>query len=270
MVYLKKEERFNGTFTKVSNEIAEEIKELYLNKKRGVWYMGKKFKLSPTTIQKVLIKKGIKRRTRKELGKIYRKSNFSIDKLTPKLAWVLGIVATDGHIENATTKRSGGFDISSIDIEILNNIKRICNKPNAKLGKRGQNPNQRRLHISDMCLYDILIGIGIPKYRKTYTLGELKIPKKLFIPFLCGVIDGDGNKHKNNTFEITSISKKFLLWIKEELDKHFNNNSCNIWDYTHHKGGCYRLYCYTKYGKLLGKEIEKKGYILLKRKIWWK
>lgn len=269
MVYFDKKDRFNGTFLKISNKMAKEIECLYLNKKKGVWYIGKKFDLSPGTIQKVLIKKGIIRRTRKELGEIYRKSNFSINKLTDELAWVFGIVATDGHIENSTNKRSGGFAVSSIDMQILKHLKRICNKPKAKIGNT-QHDNQKRVRICDTNLYEILLNIGIPNYRKTYHLGALKLPHKLFIPFLCGAIDGDGNKHKNNTFEITSMSKAFLLWIKEELDNHFHANTSIIYDYTKNKGGTYRLYCYNKYGRLLGKEIEKNNYILLKRKIWWK
>lgn len=267
-----------GTFKKISNDMAKEIVEIYTNSDYGVHFLGKKYNRSPTTINKVLIASGIKRRTRKELGQIYRANRY--DKITDDIAWLLGYIATDGHIVKGISTRGGCVEISSKDIKLLKRAREICNKQHIKLKKRSQHLNQKRLRLADTSLVELCNKVGIPSGNKTFILGRLKIPKDNFIPFLCGVIDGDGNKRsKSRTFEITSASKKFLIGLREELndlgyvvrvkkykcesDRVINGRKCVFKPYI------YKLTCGVPTAMKIAEQIIKNNYFLLERKKWW-
>lgn len=142
---------------------------------------------------------------------------------SPTFAYAIGLLATDGNLSsddrhlNLTTKDE---DLALQFKECL----RLTNKIGRK--SRGGNLTDKKYYViqfGDKNFYEYLVSIGITP-AKSKTMGALGIPKKYFIDFLRGCIDGDGtitfHKHPESKYpqlriRLYSASKKFLEWIKE-------------------------------------------------------
>lgn len=106
------------------------------------------------------------------------------------LAYAIGLLVTDGHL--SVDRRH--ITLVSVDVELLETFRnilalpnRICRHPTGRLGIPAY-----RVQFGDRLFYDWLTAIGFTP-RKTYTIGQLKIPDKLFRDFLRGHLDGDGS-----------------------------------------------------------------------------
>lgn len=141
--------------------------------------------------------------------------------------YCIGVIATDGCL----TQRHGTIDITSKDrdyVYLLKSILKIKNKISLKYNSY---TTKKYYHVQ-WChhkLYDFLISIGITP-KKSLTIGKLDIPKKYFIEFLRGVIDGNGSvnisKHPQSQYlqwslRIYSGSEKFIYWLKEKIEEYF-------------------------------------------------
>ncbi len=91
-----------------------------------------------------------------------------------------------------------------------------------------------RVQFSRVQFYRWLLKIGLFP-RKTYTIGELRIPDKLFRDFLRGHLDGDGsilaytdryNVYRGRSYvnqriftRFISASQKHLIWLRGQVKK---------------------------------------------------
>lgn len=165
--------------------------------------------------------------------KIKRRNNNKILKWTANLAYIIGLITTDGYV--SVDKRHIIF--TSIDKQLLktvlfclNNKNKIStNLPNG-IGKKVY----YRLQIGDVVLYDFLVKIGLFP-NKSLTIGQLRIPNKYFPDFLRGHLDGDGSiiyyKDKFNIIKnpkyiydrlfvyFISASRRHMLWIQKIIYK---------------------------------------------------
>ena len=140
---------------------------------------------------------------------------------SPKLAYVIGLIATDGclSIDNCH------IDFTSKDLELVEIFKDHLNLDNKITRKsRGIEKEKKyfRIQFGDKNFYEFLLNVGLTPH-KSKTLGPLSIPEDYFFDFLRGCIDGDGNigtfKHPESKnpqlrIRIFSASKSFLEWIK--------------------------------------------------------
>ncbi len=147
-------------------------------------------------------------------------------KWSADLAYVIGIIATDGNL----SPDNRHIQLTSKDYEMMVNSKKcLAIKNNIGLKSRGASKEKKyfTLQFGSVSFYRFLLKIGLTK-RKSKTLGSLDIPQKYFKDFLRGCIDGDGSisisthpesKHPQYKVRLVSASPLFLSWILEMCQK---------------------------------------------------
>ena len=150
-------------------------------------------------------------------------------KLNSDLMWLAGMVASDGSlIENKKTKELK-IKIGNKDIKLLEECQKIFNKFGfyPKIFKR-KGKNFYAIDCSSKLLAQIFLAFGIKKGKEKSPNIEVsslmyKLPKNLIIPYIEGILEGDGNKNSN--IRIFSASKKFAIGLHNLLNK------CGIQNY---------------------------------------
>ncbi len=142
---------------------------------------------------------------------------------TEKLAYAIGLLATDGCLVQGTTL----IDLTSTDKEQLLNFNH-CIGIDLKIGvkKSGFDKKIMRVQIKNKLFYAFLLSIGLTP-AKSKTIGAIDVPDEYFFDFLRGCFDGDGSFYSywdprwKSSFmfytEFASASPKFILWIREKI-----------------------------------------------------
>ena len=118
---------------------------------------------------------------------------------TPNLAYVVGLLTTDGCLSN----NGRHIIMRSSEIEQLKTFNQ-CLGINNKIGDT-TSPDEvisHRVQFGDVDFYKWLMSIGLMP-NKSKILGEIKVPDEFFIDFLRGHLDGDGS--------ITTFLDKYRL-----------------------------------------------------------
>ena len=191
-------------------------------------------------------------------------------KWSPKFAYAIGLLATDGNLSNDGRH----LDFTSKDREQLQNCMR-CLGINNKIGIKisGLGKRSLRIQFGDVIFYKFLNSIGITAH-KSKTLGAIDIPKRYFFDFLRGHFDGDGTfysyfdpRWKSSFMFYTvfiSASKKHVLWLQAQ-----NFNFLHIRGHItkHALSSCYNLkYAKSESLKLLPKLYYDSNVVCLSRK----
>lgn len=145
-------------------------------------------------------------------------------KWSPKFAYALGLLATDGNL----SPDGRHFDFTSNDMEQLHNFM-CCLNINVKIGKKKSGftgKKSPRIQFGDVNFYKFLLGIGFMA-KKSKIIGDLLIPDKYFFDFLRGHFDGDGTfysyfdpRWKSSFMFYTvfiSASKNHIFWIRRVI-----------------------------------------------------
>ncbi|HEY9583033.1 MAG TPA: hypothetical protein VJK09_01830 [Candidatus Paceibacterota bacterium] len=145
-------------------------------------------------------------------------------KWSAKLAYAIGIIASDGNL----SPDGRHINVTSKDEEIVLLAKK-CLKINNKIGRKARGGSKEKkyyvLQFGDISFYEFLLKIGLTP-AKSKTISKLNIPRKFIASFFRGCLDGDGNidvfYHPESLrpqlrIRYFSASKKFLEWIKKEL-----------------------------------------------------
>lgn len=138
---------------------------------------------------------------------------YSTFMVTEDMAYLCGLILTDGHIYDPD-KKQYRIEISSITKELLDGAKEKMDS----LGFMGASirSEENRLLLDSKEFHTVLLNLGMLYHRKTYDQGlpEFvgKSPYSVICAFIAGVIDGDGciNKDGVGHNRITSVSKKFV------------------------------------------------------------
>ncbi|MDP2651744.1 MAG: hypothetical protein Q8O94_01265, partial [bacterium] len=145
---------------------------------------------------------------------------------SPKLAYAIGLIATDGCLSNDGRHL---FFVSK-DIEQIKNLKKALGLKVKigihRAGARMKNRLYHRVQWGDVFFYNFLLGIGLMP-NKSRVLGVLSIPDEYFYDFLRGSFDGDGSFYSyfdprwKSSFmyyvSITSASSSHIDWLRETL-----------------------------------------------------
>lgn len=157
-------------------------------------------------------------------------------KWTPELAYATGLIATDGCLSGD----SRHIIMRSSDLELLKTFKKclfLSNKIKRTTCNGWAKKPSYKIQFGNVQLYRWFIKIGITP-RKTYTIGEIKIPDKYFLDFLRGHLDGDGSvwtyKDYYNTFKnpkyiydrlwvrFISANKNHITWLRKNIFRLIN------------------------------------------------
>ncbi len=140
-----------------------------------------------------------------------------IDFNNPLFWYIIGIVTTDGHINN----KSNTIQIYQKNIEYLYNIQKLI----GHFGKIYKSTNIYSLHLTNNKLYNFFIDNNFST-DKRYNVPFIKnIPDNMFKYYLLGIFDGDGciyynyrsGQFVNKIFQITSGSYNLVEKLNENL-----------------------------------------------------
>ncbi len=169
--------------------------------------------------------------------------------MTPVLCYFVGLVLTDGHLQESKGKfyRTLLFTSYNNECRLLCNLVRDLFSYNPLIRKKKYGWNVRpnyELHISSKELLDCLhVKFEIPIGHKSRTI---RVPSVLrtssnecISSFIRGVIDGDGDiQSKSKTVRISSGSKLFL----HQLCELFRNIGVRPGGIALERAGIYRLH----------------------------
>ena len=151
---------------------------------------------------------------------------------SPELAWVVGLMATDGNLGRGRASLS----LVSRDMDLLESARR-CLGPDLRITRHG--PKCLRLQWRDRDFYRWLVSVGLTP-AKSRTLGPVAVPDHLFADFLRGCVDGDGSvqvytdrqhasKNERYVYErlyvsVFSASHRFTEWLQSTIARLFGVN----------------------------------------------
>ena len=152
---------------------------------------------------------------------------------TPKLAYIVGLITTDGNL----SKDGRHIDLTSKDLDQISTFSKLLglnNKIGLKDSGTSQGKKYYRIQFSNVQLYRFLLSIGLTP-TKSKSIGELKIPDKYFADFLRGHLDGDGsiftyqdkyNQYRGVTYLNTrlfvyfiSVSNLHIIWLHKKISE---------------------------------------------------
>ncbi|MDP3916849.1 MAG: DEAD/DEAH box helicase [Nanoarchaeota archaeon] len=144
------------------------------------------------------------------------------------LMWLAGIVASDGCITKHKKTGEYKIKIGNKDLNILKKCQSIFNKYGfyQKINTRKRD-GIMSIECGSKILSQIFISFGIKTKNKSIDLEVsnvlYKMPKNLVIPFIEGVLEGDGNVSQDR-IRIFSASSKFISGLHNLLNRHGVHN----------------------------------------------
>lgn len=212
----------------------EKLEELYYVQNKSCQDIANEYNCSDMTVRRLMDKYGLRRRKRSEArkfaireGKFKDLEYYDIDekffsKWSPEMAWVLGLLFTDGNVSNA-----GVVTLTSVDLELLEKVKHHL-KSTQSITKRAQSYDKSKyiyiLQFGREKMTEDLDKLGLIQ-RKSLIMEFPDIPEQYVRHFIRGCWDGDGSVYyeKRRPREIrasyTCGSKQFIKRIVLELHK---------------------------------------------------
>jgi hypothetical protein len=208
----------------------EYLEEEYYHKGRSLEEIAGEHGISRTAIMKIMKRYGLDRRTRSKArieavkkGKFERFEYHEINedyfsKWSSGMAWVLGLLFTDGYIGGGRVK------ISSIDIELLEKIKKLLNSSNP-ISKRTQSyDNSKHIYEFGFSREKMIKNLNILGLHEKKSLNMVfpDVPEEYMRHFARGCWDEDGSVFLDKGRVVASYvsgSKKFMERLVQELYK---------------------------------------------------
>ncbi|MEK9182900.1 MAG: LAGLIDADG family homing endonuclease [Patescibacteria group bacterium] len=148
-------------------------------------------------------------------------------KWSSNFAYAIGLLATDGNL--SPDGRHIAF--TSKDLELANNFQ-LALGLNQHIGRKSSGSCREKkyyvIQFSEKHFYDFLLTIGLMP-KKTFILGEIKMPIKYFFDFLRGELDGDGSFYSYFDprwessymfyFSLCCASIKHIHWLRKMVFK---------------------------------------------------
>lgn len=143
----------------------------------------------------------------------YNKTSVKLDE---DVAYILGLIHSDGHIcKDPTQYRVSFFNKNhAIGNEFKTILTSIFNI-NVKYRDSHKKSNVGEWYVDDKSFHDFLMDLGIPKGNKTIKIDVsnkiTKSPHSVIFSYYAGIIDGDGSVSKHSgRIRIISSSKDFV------------------------------------------------------------
>ncbi len=208
---------------KLNNLTEPELVDLYLNQKKSLGDIAQLYGVSRTAVHKKLNKYGIAQRTKSEArieaqkqGKLPQKffdinDNF-FAKWSPEMAYVLGLIITDGCISKA-----GQVSLNMNDNELLEKVKKVLGSEH-KIEPSKHQKGLYCFHFARVKLVEDLLKFGISS-RKSLTVKFPDVPQDFLTHFIRGVFDGDGSVYFDKRSKNYPIRTNFHSGSKDFIEK---------------------------------------------------
>jgi len=206
----------------------EKIKTLYFKQNKSLEDIAKEYGCSRTAIMKIMKKYRLVRRTQSKArieamkkGKFERFGYYEINEnffseWSPEMAWVLGLLFTDGFI------RPSRISIWSMDIELLEKVKKTLNSSNPIRITAQSYDKSKHIHTFGFYrekMMEDLNRLGLHQ-KKSLNMIFPKVPEEYIRHFIRGCWDGDGSiyfESKKLRGSYTCGSFKFIEKLVQEL-----------------------------------------------------
>lgn len=166
--------------------------------------------LSDRSIRRIVIRHGKETRDTGQPRK-YQVNEEFFKIWTPEMAYVLGLVVTDGCVYNDAYYK---WEIIQNDVQFLTLLNKII-ESNYPILRYETTCYVYRLMINSKEMVNDLIALGVTP-RKSLTIKPPLVPNDLIRHFIRGVIDGDGWIHKKGyTMNVTTASIDFAAFLFE-------------------------------------------------------
>lgn len=215
-----------NAMTNIISKLTKEVLlSLYYENDMTLEEIGDLYDTSGKYISQIMKKRGLKAKSRKELGLKFSEaySNVDVDffkKKSPELAYIAGLIATDGHLHS--TGSGNRFSLGMTDKDVIEWVAEkigITNK--IYIVTSGKLPLYR-ISFSNYEVKEILIEQFKIIPKKSLTLQFPDLDPSLHSHFIRGVFDGDGgvgyDKRNILSIAISSASIEFINGIKGIVD----------------------------------------------------
>lgn len=199
----------------------ERLEELYVNQRLSVHEIGVIFDVSGPCIWDYLNAFGIPRNTTSELNaERYHNTRRNDDFFkvwTPEMAWVLGLMFTDGNVN----KTMNAAQLTSIDTEMLEQVARLMGSKSKPKFHQGRTYT---IQIGATTTCEDLVTLGcVP--NKSRVMQFPIVPEDLLSHFVRGLWDGDGSlftrRREKHGFEgwasYVSGSEAFVVSLRDTI-----------------------------------------------------
>lgn len=163
---------------------------------------------------------------KRKITKRGRKRKIINTTWTSELAYVVGLIATDGNLSPDLRH----INFTSKDKQLAYLYKKLLGLTNI-VGKKSRGGEREKkyyvVQFGSVQFYDFLLLIGLTP-AKSKTLRQLTVPDKFFWDFFRGCIDGDGNinefshpesAHMQLRIRLFSASRVFLEWQHKTIQR---------------------------------------------------
>ncbi len=213
-----------------TNEQKLEVINDYLSEKISKMGIRKKYKIGLKYFKKILREAKIENKTRPI---DYNTRKYTLDFLffrdinTEEKAYLLGLLASDGHITHKGNIHK--IKISLIDLELIEKFK-IAIGANNKIysfKKKETHQIQYALTISSVEMIHDLEKYGLSGNKSSKTHIPKEVPYNLIKHFIRGYFDGDGSIYidkKRCNFPTVTITSSSLGML-QQIDKYLKENN---------------------------------------------
>jgi hypothetical protein len=171
-------------------------------------------------------------RMKDSVSRVYFYNEQFFDSWSPEMAWVLGLIASDGCID----KRGHFWQLTMADLDCLEQVANLI----GYTGKPIKFPktNCHVLKLGSTVMVRKLLEIGLTP-RKSLTIEFPEMPTEMQRHFIRGVFDGDGNinisKPRSNRTDLpvprvtfATGSYKFATQLQSILKKDLDTNKVSL------------------------------------------
>jgi len=143
------------------------------------------------------------------------------DNWSSELAWVVGLVLSDGHVSNKKVTKY--FFIRMCDEDVLQKVKYITNHTgniNVYIPIKYGIKTVYTLYFSGKKVWDFFTGLGMDSNKSYNAIFPIQVPDNLKWDLIRGIFDGDGSVIINRgkyisaricgTFEVITYIRKFV------------------------------------------------------------
>lgn len=206
----------------------------YVNKKWGLLKSGAELGLGKKIVKRILIENGVKIRNNAEAHRIYTINDDYFDTESHNMAYILGLLASDGNISNKGNKIK--IALSATDKEILEKIQKELQSTRPLY----EYETSQGYKVVELIFNSEKIKKKLAEYNivpnKSLTLKPpLKLNEKYIIDYIRGFFDGDGSIAKTGyqsrgiEFRIVSASKNILQFFETYFYTHYNQSLSHIY-----------------------------------------
>lgn len=189
----------------------EQICELYKNGERTV-VIAEQAGYSERWIRRILERNSIPRRKQGAKRKYSVNEDF-FKTWSNEMAWVLGMIVTDGTVVREPKKGVSFFNVVQKESELLEKIKRVINSEHKIVKYQNGNSYAHRFNVSSVKMVKDLIEFGLTP-NKSLTVEIPPVPDEFMSHFIRGGLDGDGwAEERGYMANITTASEKFGISV---------------------------------------------------------